>query len=110
MAEDRTATGTSPSADHASVTSRATSSGIGRAVSSARMPAASDAEANPRTFAETSSTNVRYAAVVSTKPGGTGNPARVSSPRLAPLPPATAMSPRPSSANRTTYDMASSPA
>ena len=91
MAEERTATGTSPSAAQASVISRAMSSGIGR-------------DGNPR-----SSTTARYAAVVSTKPGGTGSPARVSSPRLAPLPPATAMSPRPSSAKRMTYDMTSSP-
>ncbi len=110
MAEDRTATGVSPSADHASVISRAMASGIGRAVSSARMPAASAAAASARTSASTPSTNARYAAVVSTKPGGTGSPARVSSPRLAPLPPATATSPRPSSAKRTTYDMTSSPA
>src|SRR5687767_11093390 len=37
-----------------------------------------------------------------TKPGGTGNPARVSSPRLAPLPPASATSLTPSSANQRT--------
>ena len=36
------------------------------------------------------STNARYASVVMTNPGGTGNPARAISPELAPLPPATA--------------------
>src|SRR5206468_7820686 len=47
-------------------------------------------------------TNRSYAAVVTTKPGGTGNPARISSPRLAPLPPAVARSPRPNVANGAT--------
>src|SRR5690606_17589645 len=43
------------------------------------------------------------AATVTTKPGGTGNPARVISPRLAPLPPTSATSSRPNSSTHRMY-------
>ena len=53
-------------------------------------------------------TYARYASVVSTTPGGTGRPALVSSPRFAPLPPASARSPRPTSVSCLRYRMAAS--
>src|SRR5664280_693713 len=50
----------------------------------------------------------RYASLVMTKPGGTGRPAPVSSPRFAPLPPTVSTSATPTSANQTT-DLMSPP-
>ncbi len=112
MADDRTATGTSPSSANAARISAATPSGTVAAPNRARISAdgpsyasgpasrGSAASASTRSPIPLAATNSRYAAVVTTNPGGTGMPARVSSPRLAPLPPATAMSPRPSSSKR----------
>src|SRR5436190_10538142 len=51
-------------------------------------------------------TKASYAAVVTTKPGGTGKPPRINSPRLAPLPPARARSARPRSPRSTTMGSA----
>src|ERR1039458_2267261 len=50
--------------------------------------------------------NRSYASTSTTKPAGTGNPAAVSSPRLAPLPPADATSRRVRSANARTNGVA----
>src|SRR3954471_12640777 len=44
-----------------------------------------------------------YSRVETTNPSGPRNPARTSSPRFAPLPPAPATSPAPTSASGTTY-------
>ena len=54
------------------------------------------------------SIEVRYESAATTNPGGTGRPARVSSPRLAPLPPATGASFLPSAMKPITYLVISS--
>ena len=119
--DDRTATATScPSVRYAFSIASATSVGMGVAMissraarcvsvsemgSSALSPPSSRASRGRAPDTETAST---YAAAVTTKPGGTGSPAVVSSPRLAPFPPTSPTSARPISPNQRIASIATS--
>ncbi len=105
VAEDRTATRPPPSASydshsaavHAGCPVASTINALARAaaVSTAARSSRSTSSASRRSATiPQSSMNARYACVVTTKPGGTGMPAAISSPRFAPLPPAMSTSPR----------------
>src|SRR5438128_2472262 len=85
VADERTAT-RPPSARYASRTAVATSGGTAISISRARAAIGSVGSI----FAALAA--AAYASVVITKPSGTGKPARMSSPRFAPFPPATARS------------------
>ena len=86
-------------ADEVAQTSRALGEYF-RVVGSARGCRRSTPAAPART--PPASIEARYALAVTTNPCGTGSPALVSSPRLAPLPPTSAVSVRPRSANHLT--------
>src|SRR5690606_35374223 len=115
VADERTATGTSsPSRRYApSTCSRREPGTPARRTSDRRRSAASASAAGSSARARASSKPVRsssrtppssiaarQASAVTTNPGGTGSPAAVSSPRLAPLPPAVAVSDAASSSNQ----------
>src|SRR5215204_468176 len=99
VALERTATGGAPRELYAARIASARSSGSGRSSKSVPMPADAasvEARSSSRTSLSASSiasarpvsaTARRYAAVVTQKPGGTGSPTEISSPRLAPFPP-----------------------
>src|SRR5207237_1554686 len=95
VADERTAT-RPPSARYASRTAVAISGGTAVSSSRARAPIGSVGS----TLAALAA--AAYASVVITKASGTGKPARMSSPRLAPFPPATARSCAPSVDSGTT--------
>ena len=86
VADERTATGGEPRARYASRTASAMPTGTGDAIRRTRALAGASG-ATPAASAASA-----YALVPMTNPSGTGNPARMSSPRFAPLPPATGTS------------------
>src|SRR3981189_2840297 len=95
VADERTAP-RPPSARYASCTAVATSGGTAISISRARAPIGFVGS----TLAALAA--AAYASVVITKPSGTGKPVRMSSPRFAPFPPATARSCAPSVDSGTT--------